>query len=68
MILTCLQGPRTPVLYAGLTRDSAKEAVWPILTEMLDTFKIPHTPRESALQIDFPNGSKITLFGCDTEN
>jgi hypothetical protein len=68
LILTCLGAPHTPTLYAGLTRDSAKEAIWGILIELLEQLSIPHTPRPSQLQIEFPNGSKITLFGCDAQN
>lgn len=68
MIIICLRFPDSPVLYAGLTRDSAKEIIWPILIAVLEELNIPHTPRESRLMIEFPNGSKITIFGCDTKN
>jgi len=60
--------PNTPCLYLGLTRDSAKEAVWPILLAFLEGLNIPHESRPSALAIRFPNGSNITLFGGDTPN
>lgn len=68
LIIECLKRHRTPVLYAGLTRDSAKEAVWDMLIEILESLDIEHTPRESSLMIEFDNGSKITLFGCDMNN
>jgi hypothetical protein len=68
MIHECLANKDTPVLYAGLTRDSAREAVWPILVDLLEQLDIPHKLHPSALQITFPNRSKITVFGCDTEN
>lgn len=68
LILVCLMSPRSPVLYAGLTRDSAKETIWPILITILEELEIPHTPKESALMVKFPNGSKITIFGCDAQN
>lgn len=68
MIIVCLQTGRSPVLYAGLTRDSAKEIIWPILIAILEELEIPHTPKESALMVRFPNGSKITIFGCDATN
>lgn len=68
LIYECLRAGNTPVLYAGLTRDSAKEAVWPILLRLLDDLQIPYTAKESALQIVFGNGSRITIFGCDQEN
>lgn len=68
LLYECWKTSGTPVLYAGLTRDSAKEAIWPILLDFLDKLDIPHQLQPSALQIVFPNGSKITLFGCDSEN
>lgn len=68
LIYECLLNPRTPVLYAGLTRDSAKEAIWDLLVRFLEDLGIPHQAKESTLQILFPNNSKITLFGCDQAN
>lgn len=68
LLYECLNSPNTPVLYAGLTRDSAREAVWPILVEMIEALDIPCKLQPSALQIVFPNRSKITIFGCDAEN
>jgi hypothetical protein len=68
MIYECLLNPRTPVLYAGLTRDSAREAIWDILITMLDELEIPYDAKPSALMILFPNDSKITIFGCDAQN
>lgn len=68
MLYECLSRSGIPVLYAGLTRDSAREAVWPILVEMLEALDIPHKLHPSALQVTFPNRSKITIFGCDAEN
>lgn len=68
LIYECLQNPKTPVLYAGLTRDSAKEAIWDILLTVLEDLGIPHEARPSTLMVEFPNGSKITIFGCDAQN
>lgn len=68
LVYECLLNARTPVLYAGLTRDSAKEAIWKLLIQFLEDLGIPHHPKESVLQISFPNGSQITLFGCDQAN
>lgn len=67
-ILTMLEEPNVPILYAGLTRDSAKKAIWDILIGMLEELGIPHDPRVSELSITLPNRSNITLFGCDTQN
>lgn len=68
LISECLSRANTPTLYAGLTRDSAKAAIWLLLLELLDRFGTAHQPQESQLRITFPNGSFIQLFGCDTEN
>jgi hypothetical protein len=68
LILECLRAPNTPVLYAGLTRDSAKEIIWPTLLAIIDELGIAATPRPSSLMIEFANGSKITVFGCDIQN
>lgn len=68
MIRECLMTADTPTLYLGLTRDSAKEAVWYTLLGMLEGLNIPHTARPSGLTIRFPNGSSIILFGGDVPN
>jgi len=68
MIFEALSNPSTPVLYIGLTRESAKEAVWGTLVTILETLNITHEARPSALKISFPNGSFIRLFGADTTN
>lgn len=68
LIYEALKNPNTPLLYIGLTRDSAKEAVWSILCTILDSLDIAHEARPSALRITFPNGSFIRLFGADTPN
>lgn len=68
LIYEALLNPNTPLLYIGLTRDSAKEAVWSILVTILDTLDIAYEARPSALRITFSNGSFIRLFGADTPN
>ena len=68
MILVALSDPASPILYIGLTREAAKEAVWGTLITILDSLKIPYDARVSALRIKFPNGSFIRLFGADASN
>ena len=68
MILEALSNPSTPILYIGLTREAAKEAVWGTLITILDELGIEHEARPSALRIKFPNGSFIRLFGADASN
>lgn len=67
-IIEALSGNGTPVLYVGLTRESAKAAIWDILITTLDTLGIAYEPTESALLIKFPNKSFIQLFGADATN
>ncbi len=68
LIIECLQAPKTPTLYVGLTRDSAKAAIWDILLTILHELEIPHESLASVLKITFHNGSFIQLFGADATN
>lgn len=68
MLYECLKNSGTHVLYLGLTRDSAKAAIWGLLIAMLEGCDIPHEARPSSLAIKFPNGSDVSLFGGDTPN
>lgn len=68
LILECLRTPNTPCLYLGLTRDSAKGAVWETLIAILQSLSIPHEPMISGPRINFPNGSFIQLLGADAQN
>lgn len=68
MLIVALERPNTPVLYVGLTRDSAKAAVWSTVIEILDELDIVYEPLISGPIIRFANGSYIQLFGADTPN
>lgn len=68
LIIECLLNPNTPTLYVGLTRDSAKSAIWDILITVLTDLQIPYEPLTSVLKITFRNGSFIQLFGADATN
>jgi hypothetical protein len=68
LIYECIKKSNTPTLYLGLTRESAKEAIWDMLLDLLEKHDIPHEARPSALYIRFENGSRITLFGADVPN
>ena len=67
MAYTALQHAKAPVGYFGLTRDSAKEAVWETLKDLLTTCSIACTVNDAQLRVDFPNGSSIRLYGADME-
>lgn len=66
MVLVALSAPKMPILFLGLTRDSAKAAVWDTLIGMLEGLGVSHEARPSALAVTLFNGSTITLFGADT--
>ncbi len=66
MIMTCMMAPNTPTLYVGITRDSAKAAIWPTLIAMLDGIEVGYKALPSSLTITLYNGSTIVLFGGDT--
>ena len=68
LIKECISNPNTPTLYLGLTRDSAKAAIWSTLVAILQTLEIQHEATPSSLIIKFPNGSFIQLFGADAPN
>ena len=68
LIIRCLQDPMTPTLYLGLTRESAKNAVWDFIIFTCDKLGINIDVRVSELKITFDNGSFIRLFGADASN
>lgn len=59
------QGSLCP--YFALTRDSAKNIMWPILQETAERFKLPATFTESSLTVSLGR-SQIKLFGADMKN
>ncbi len=68
LIKTCVESPNSPTLYLGLTRDSAKAAIWNELIAQLNKWGIQHEAVVSSLLIKFPNGSFIQLLGADAPN
>lgn len=64
--LTCLSAPRTPVLFLGLTRDSAMRAIWLPLLAVLDAAGIKYDAKSSFGTIHFENQSYIQIFGADS--
>jgi len=54
--------------YIALTRDSAKDIMWPVLQEMNDRFHLGAVFTEFNLTMTLPNGSKLKLFGADLKN
>ncbi len=68
ILAVALSGPNIPVLYVGLTRDSAKGAVWQTLIDLLESLDIGYEALGSGPVIKLFNGSYIQLFGADATN
>lgn len=60
--------PGSTSRYIALTRDSAKEIMWPVLQEINDRFKLNATFTESNLSMELPNKARLRLFGADMKN
>ena len=68
LIIEAVSAPNTPCLYLGLTRDSAKGAIWSVITTILQELDIQHEALASGPRINFNNGSFIQLLGADAAN
>ncbi len=60
--------PRSQCIYLGLTLDSAREIMWPVLQELNEKYKLGCTFVDSRLTMTHPNGAKLKLFGADMKN
>lgn len=60
--------PKSQCIYLGLTRDSAKGAMWPVLQEINDKYRLGCTFIDSKLMMKHPNGSTLILLGADMPN
>jgi hypothetical protein len=60
--------PGVMMPYIALTRDSAKNIMWPILQEFDERHKVGIKFLEASLTARFPWGSSIKLFGADQKN
>lgn len=60
--------PKSQCIYLGLTRDSAKGAMWPVLQEINDKYKLGCVFTESKLTMKHPNGATLNLLGADMPN
>lgn len=54
--------------YFALTRDSAKDIMWPILEEMDERLGWKAVFTESNLTMTLPNNSRLRLYGADMRN
>ncbi len=60
--------PKSQSIYMGLTRDSAKGAMWPVLHEINERYNLGCTFTESKLTMKHPNGAILVLLGADMPN
>lgn len=60
--------PKAQCIYLGLTLDSARDIMWPVLQELNDKHKLGCTFVESKLVMTHPNGAKLKLLGADMKN
>lgn len=60
--------PKSQCIYLGLTLDSAREIMWPVLHEINDKYYIGCTFTDSRLTMKHPNGATLKLFGADMKN
>ncbi len=60
--------PKSQCLYLGLTLDSARNIMWPVLQEINEKYSLGCTFTESRLTMTHPNGAKLRLLGADMSN
>lgn len=60
--------PGSLCLYIALTRESARNIMWPVLEEHAQNFQVPVVFTESNLTATHSNGSRLQLFGADMKN
>lgn len=60
--------PNSLSRYIALTRDSAKDIMWPILLEMNELHNWDARFIESSLTMLLPNQSRLRLYGSDMKN
>jgi hypothetical protein len=60
--------PKAQCVYLGLTRDSARDVMWPVLIELNDKYNLGCTFTESKLEMMHPNGATLKLYGADMKN
>lgn len=65
---TMLKYPNSLSRYIALTRDSAKDIMWPVLEEMNEKYGWNAEFTEYNLTMTLPNGAMLKLFGADMKN
>lgn len=65
---TLNQYPSSFCPYVALTRDSARNIIWPILQEIDEKYEVGCKFIKSKLTMEHPNGARLQLFGADMKN
>lgn len=60
--------PKCQCIYLGLTQESAREIMWPVLQELNEKYNIGCRFVESKMLMIHPNGAKLKLMGADLKN
>lgn len=69
LLRKCLSKPRQRCCYVSLTKSHAVELIWDAMKHFVSDFNLGSDVRfmEENKEVYFENGSKIMLFGSDTE-
>ena len=67
-VITAQKYPKSQQIYLGLTRDSAKGAMWPVLQEIDERYRLGCEFTDSKLTVKFKNGATLQLLGADMPN
>lgn len=65
---TLAKYPGSQCVYLALTRDSARDIMWPILMELNEKHKLGCTFTPSSLTMVHPNKAQLKLYGADMSN
>ncbi len=65
---TLAKYPKSQCLYLGLTQESAREIMWPVLQELNEKYQLGCTFIESKMVMKHPNGSKLKIMGADLKD
>jgi hypothetical protein len=60
--------PKSIVPYIALTRESAKNIMWPVFHEINDKYHLGAELTDSNLTVTLPNQARIVCFGADMKN
>lgn len=61
-----VEKPNAKCLFLGLTKDSAKEAIWDKLIEQAAAAGLEYEPKEATSRFILSNGSSLQIMGADT--